>query len=234
MKVLITGGTGSLGRELVRKFAETKECDTVFTYHNNSRRAEEMAKQYCCKAIKVDEIGDDYDIVINNAGIVNSLVPCEEVELKAWEETLYVNLTLPFIVIKKVLPHMKQIGWGRIINISSVYGVKAEEDITPYVASKHGLIGLTKVVAKEYARYGITCNAICPGTITSELCDRLASCYTKNDAEQREYFDELNRAIPAKRLANVNDVAEFVQFIASKEAAYINGATLMIDGGYTA
>jgi 3-hydroxybutyrate dehydrogenase len=128
---------------------------------------------------------------------------------------------------------MKKKGWGRIINISSIYGIRAEEDVTPYVTSKHGLIGLTKAVAKEYAQYGITCNAICPGTIVSDLSERLADYYTSNDDDRKEYFKEISEAIPAKRLVYPMEVADFVFFIASKEASYINGATLMIDGGYT-
>jgi 3-hydroxybutyrate dehydrogenase len=233
MKIIITGGTGSVGVELVKRFTANKEFEVWFTYHSNVERANFLSKQYHCKAIRVEDIDNDYDIVINNAGIVNSLVSCEDVLLENWEETLKVNLTLPFTIIKKNLPHMKEKSWGRIINISSIYGVRAEEDVTPYTASKHGLIGLTKSVAKEYAKFGITCNAICPGTVVSELSERLADYYTSNKEERQEYFEELNNAVPAKRLVYPKEIADFTYFIASEEAAYINGATLMIDGGYT-
>jgi NAD(P)-dependent dehydrogenase (short-subunit alcohol dehydrogenase family) len=234
MKALITGGTGSVGSELVKKFCESGNYDITFTYHRNKLHADELSKQYRCKAVQIDAIESDYSIVINNVGIVNSLVSCENVDIEAWEETLHTNLTLPFVIIKKVLPHMKRQEWGRIINISSIYGIKAEEDVTPYVVSKHGLMGLTKVVAREYAQFGITCNAICPGTVVSEMSERLADYYTSNEEEKKEYFNELNDAIPAKRLVRPHEIADFALFIASKEASYINGATLMIDGGYTA
>jgi 3-hydroxybutyrate dehydrogenase len=234
MKVLITGGTGSVGTELVKRFSTQDGYDLTFTYYSNRQKADSLAKQFSCKAIKVDDIGNDFDIIVNNAGIVNSLVSCENVTLENWEETLKVNLTLPFIIIKKNLAHMKECGWGRIINIASIYGVCAEEDVTPYSASKHGLIGLTKSVAKEYAQYGITCNAICPGTIVSTLSEHLADYYTDNEETRKKYFQDLNDAIPAKRLVQPEEVANFTYFIASKEAAYINGATLLIDGGYTA
>lgn len=234
MKVLITGGTGCVGEALVKKFSTQSDVQHLaFTYYSNASKAMEMSKQYNCQAIKVEDIGEDYDIIINNAGIVNSLTPCENIRLEDWNETLEVNLTLPFKIIKKNLGHMKARGWGRIINISSTYGVTAEEDVTPYTVSKHGLIGLTRSVAKEYAQYGITCNAICPGTIVSKLSARLADYYTQNEKEREEYFKEITDAVPAKRMVYPHEVADFAFFIASEEAAYINGATLMIDGGYT-
>lgn len=234
MKILITGGTGSVGEELVKKFANQYGGESVvFTYHNNISKAGELSRLYGCRGIRTEDIEKDYDIIINNAGIVNSLVPCESIRLEDWEETMKINLTLPFTVIQKNLGHMKAVGWGRIINISSTYGVVAEEDVTPYTVSKHGLIGLTKSVAKEYAQYGITCNAICPGTIVSNLSGRLADYYTRNEEEREVYFQELKDAIPARRLVYPHEVADFALFIAGEEAAYINGATLMIDGGYT-
>ena len=233
MKILITGGTGSVGAELVKRFTANEKNEVWFTYHNNTERAKLLSQQHHCKAIRIEDIDNDFDIIINNAAIVNSFVSCEDVLLENWEETLKVNLTLPFTIIKKNLPHMKEKSWGRIINISSIYGVRAEEDVTPYTTSKHGLIGLTKSVAKEYAKFGITCNAICPGTVVSELSERIADYYTSNEKERQEYFEELNNAVPAKRLVYPKEIADFAYFIASEEAAYINGATLMIDGGYT-
>lgn len=234
MKVLITGGTGSVGSEMVKRFAESGKFTVTFTYNKNIERARELSGRFNCAAVKVEEIADDYDIIINNVGIVNSLVHCEDVLLENWNETLYINLTLPFIIIKKNLPNMRSNGWGRIINISSIYGVTAEEDVTPYTTSKHGLIGLTKSIAKEYAQYGVTCNAICPGTVVSELSERLANHYTSSEEEKHEYFVGLCDAVPAKRLVYPKEIADFAFFLASDEAAYINGATLMIDGGYTA
>lgn len=233
MKVLITGGTGTLGSELIKRFYEQGKYEITFTYNSNFEKAQSLANQFLCRAIRIENIEDNYDIIINNAALVTSLVRFEDVSLQDWEETLKVNLTTPFAIIKKNLPHMRHQNWGRIINVSSVYGVRAEEDFTPYVASKHGLMGLTKMVAKEYAQYGITCNAICPGTIESALSSRLADCYTSNSKERTEYFEELNDAIPAGRLVYPHEIANLILFIASNEASYINGACLMIDGGYT-
>jgi NAD(P)-dependent dehydrogenase (short-subunit alcohol dehydrogenase family) len=237
MKTLITGGTGSVGKELLDVFSREKGCQITFTYYDNYERAKSLAEKYNAEAISLKEelnVSNDYDIIINNIGIVNSLELCENVELGKWEETLEVNLTLPFKIIKSSLPYMKQKGYGRIVNIASIYGVKAEEGFAPYIAAKHGLIGLTKAVAREYGAFGITSNAICPGTIDSEMADRIADFYTHNAQERAEYFKIIKNEVPAKRLANPKEVAEFAYFIASDKAAYINGATLILDGGYTA
>lgn len=234
MRVLITGGTGSVGMELVRLFSTSEKYDVTFTYHSNIERAKKLALEYNCRASTITEIEDCYDIIVNCAGVVNSLSPIEEIEEEKWEESLRINLTLPFLIIKKNLPYMKEKKWGRIINVASIYGVCAEEDVAPYSVSKHGLIGLTKSVAKEYAQYGITCNAVCPATIASEMSDRIADFYTHTPEERNEYFRMLCEAVPAKRLVYPREVAEFIYFLCGDNASYINGATLMIDGGYTA
>ena len=221
MRVLITGGTGSVGMELIRLFSASKQYDITFTYYSNVERAKRLVEKYNCSATTIDQIDNSYDIIVNCAGIVNSLAPIEEIEEEKWEEALRVNLTIPFLIIKKNLPYMKEKHWGRIINIASIYGVCAEEDVTPYS------------VSKEYAQYGITCNAVCPATIASEMSDRIADFYSHTEEERNEYFKALCDSVPAKRLVYPDEVAEFVYFLCGNKAGYINGATLMIDGGYT-
>lgn len=236
-KVLITGGTGSVGMKLVELFSADIQYEVEFTYYRNHLRAMEMEKKFHAHALRMEsheDVGTDYDIVINNAAILNSLTSCENISLENWEESLRVNVTLPFMIIKKNLVHMKQQHWGRIINIDSIYGVVAEIDVTPYNVTKKALLGLTKSVAKEYASFGITCNAVCPGTIHSELSDRLASYYCETEEQREKYFQAILDTIPAKRLAEPEDVANLVCFIASEKASYINGATLVVDGGVTA
>ena len=234
MNVLITGGTGSIGEEIVKVFSGNAEFNIDFTYHNNRAKALQMEKSYCnCRAITEGEVKSTYDVVINNAGIINTLQPCENIIQDDWDNTIYVNLTLPFQIIKKNLPYLKSKNWGRIINISSMYGVMADEDFLPYIVSKHGLIGLTRSISKEYGRYGITCNAVCPGVIESDLNKEIAHIYCKSEEEMLEYYNELLQAVPARRLGKPREIAELVFFLASDKAAYINGATLLIDGGYT-
>lgn len=237
MKVLITGGTGSVGQELIKIFAQDQNNEITFTYFDNKNLATSLSKQYKCKAISLKcefDLPNDFDIIVNNAGIVNSLCSIENIDISKWDETLYVNLTLPFLIIKANLPYMKANKFGRIINISSIYGVCAEEDVCPYSVSKHGLIGLTRAVAKEYGAYGITCNAICPATINSAMSNRLADYYTNTPKEREEYFNLLVNASPTKKLIEPIEVANFAYFVSKSEALNINGAVLMLDGGYTA
>lgn len=234
MKVLITGGTGSLGQELIRVFSQNECYDITFTYFTNGLRAKALTDKYGCKAVcqKGDyALQNDFDIIINNAGIVNSSEYFENVELDKWVETLNVNLTLPFTLIKQNLPHMKENGFGRIINISSIYGLRAEEGLTPYCASKHALIGLTRTAAKEYGAFGITCNAICPGVMDSELADRVADIYTSTPEERDSYFKTLTDAVANKSLVKPCEIAELAYFVASDKVPNMNGAILVLDGG---
>lgn len=234
MKVLITGGTGSLGSELVRQFSKRKESSIFFTYYKNVEKASELSAKYGATAVCLKDnldIDSNFDIVVNNAGIVNSLEYLENVDIEKWNETLEINLTLPFKIIKSNLPYMKKNKFGRIINISSIYGLRSEEGLTPYSVSKHGLIGLTKAVAKEYGAFGITCNAICPGVLNSALANRLADYYTKTEEERIQYFKTIADAVPNKCLVETHEVAELVYVIAFGNMPNLNGAIITLDGG---
>lgn len=234
MKVLITGGTGSLGQELVKKCCENVNASIFFTYYNNNEKAHELSEKYGAKTICLKngfEIDSDFDIIINNAAIINSLEYFENVDINNWNETLEINLTLPFKIIKNNLLHMKNNRFGRIINISSIYGLRAEEGLTPYIVSKHGLIGLTRAVANEYGAFGITCNAICPGVLNSALANRLADIYTNNEEERIRYFKAITDAVPNKCLVEPCEVAELVYAIVFGNMPNLNGSIITIDGG---
>ena len=234
-KVLITGGTGSLGSSLVKCFSESGLYSVEFTYNKNEKMAVQLSKEFDAKSRRLGAEIDllEYDVLINNAAIVPEFVSTEMVSLSNWKEVLDINLTLPFQLIKATLPYMKKNKWGRIINISSIYGLKAEVEMIAYNTSKHGLLGLTKTVAKEYAGYGITCNAICPGTINSNLANRIADIYSTNELDKEKYFKELCATIPAGRLVEPEEIAKAALFLASNDAAYVNGAAVVIDGAQT-
>ncbi|MFQ5907879.1 MAG: SDR family NAD(P)-dependent oxidoreductase [Thermoplasmata archaeon] len=160
-------------------------------------------------------------ILVNNAGIYRR-VSVDELAPARWERTLSVNLTGAFHCIQAVLPGMRKAGWGRIVNISSQIAVRGTDHGADYATSKAGLLGLTKAVALEAARDGITVNAVAPGTIETDII----ADYSEADRQER------NRRIPVGRIGLPEEVASMVAYLASEEARYITGATLHVNGGY--
>jgi NAD(P)-dependent dehydrogenase (short-subunit alcohol dehydrogenase family) len=151
-----------------------------------------------------------------------------------WTTTLSINLSAPFFLVRAVLPNMIKKGFGRIINIGSIYSTRVVEKNLPYSVSKHGLSALTKTVAREYGKYGITCNEICPGPVNSRLMDEIAE---RNAAvlhiSSDEYLHRIADSIPVPRLAQPTDIAEAALFLASEKAGYLNELSLTLDGGLT-
>ena len=175
------------------------------------------------------------DILINNAGIQH-VAPVEEFPPDRWDAILAINLSAAFHTIRAVLPGMQKRGWGRIINIASTHGLVASIHKAAYVAAKHGLVGLTKVVALENATRGITCNAICPGFVLTPLVeqqidDRAQQSGATNEEATRELLREKQ---PTEKFTTVEDIAALAIFLCSPAAANITGASLPIDGGWTA
>lgn len=238
--VLITGGTGSVGRALVEAFSGNGDS-VMFQYHGNRVIAEELQTRFGAEAIQVDFSRDfslprnDFDIVINNAGINITDSVTHEVTLDDWNRTLTLNITVPFLIAQLYLPSMMRKRWGRIINISSIYGLRAVEGNLPYTVSKHALSGLTKTIAKEYAAYGITCNEICPGPIDSDLIRRIGTREADTTGISLEdYLSGICKEIPAGRMAYPREIASLAMFIASLEAGYLTGASIPFDGGIIA
>jgi len=160
------------------------------------------------------------DILVNNAGVTKDGLSMR-MKKDDWESVLTTNLTGAFLMTQQVMPSMMRERWGRIINISSITGETGNAGQSNYVASKAGLIGLTKSLAQELGSRGITVNAIAPGFIETDMTQGLS----------QELKDKLLGAIPLKRFGKAEDVAAAVRFLASEEAAYITGATLDVNGG---
>ena len=239
-RVLITGGTGSVGESLVAAFAE-KGFTVAFLYHQSESRAKKLAEKVRAMAIQRDlsrqtELAKrDIDILINNAAINESSTLTGELPLEVWERTISLNLTVPFLLVQQCLPHMVRQKWGRIVNISSIYGLRAVERRLPYTVSKHGLSALTKTVAREYGEYGITSNEICPGPIESRLLDRIG---TETAAEcgidVKEYLREVEEELPTGKLVRPSEVAQMALWLASEDSRSVNGSSVVIDGGMIA
>jgi 3-hydroxybutyrate dehydrogenase len=175
------------------------------------------------------------DILVNNAGVQHT-APLEEFEPAQWDRIISINLTSAFHTSRLVLEGMKRNNWGRIINMASVHGLVASVNKSAYVASKHGMVGLTKVVALETAEYNVTCNAICPGWVRTPLVEKqieeLANDTNLNLDEATMRL--LTEKQPSKRFVETDQIAALVIFLCSQSACNISGIALPIDGGWIA
>ncbi len=174
------------------------------------------------------------DILVNNAGIQH-VSPIEEFPVDRWDAILAVNLSAAFHTIRAALPDMKRRRWGRLINIASVHGLVSSPFKVAYCAAKHGLVGLTKVVALETAKTGITCNAICPGWVLTALAKKQAEARARDAGLS---FDDGCAALlekqPTTRFTTVEEIGTLVVFLCGDGAANLTGAALPIDGAWTA
>jgi 3-hydroxybutyrate dehydrogenase len=175
------------------------------------------------------------DILVNNAGIQHT-APIEDFPIERWDAVIAINLTSSFHAIRAVIPQMRKRNWGRIINIASAHGLVASAEKAAYVAAKHGLIGLTKVVALETATTGITCNAICPGWVLTPLVQKQINERTAREkiSVDQAKFELLAEKQPSHEFATPEQIGALAVFLCSDAAAQITGAPLPVDGGWTA
>lgn len=175
------------------------------------------------------------DILVNNAGIQH-VAPVDEFPTDKWDAILAINLSAAFHTTRLAIPAMKDRGWGRIINTASAHSLVASPNKSAYVAAKHGVAGLTKAVALETARFGITANCISPGYVWTELVERqIPDTMNTRGVSRDEVINEvLLAAQPTKRFVTPEEVAAFALFLCGDEAASITGANLSMDGGWTA
>ena len=175
------------------------------------------------------------DILVNNAGIQH-VAPVAEFPTAKWDAILAVNLSSAFHAIKAVLPEMVERGYGRIVNIASAHGLVASPFKSAYVAAKHGVVGLTKTVALETARQGVTCNAICPGYVWTPLVEKQIADQAKAHRMTPEQVvaDVLLTAQPNRKFASVEEIGALTAFLCSDNGASITGTALSVDGGWTA
>lgn len=175
------------------------------------------------------------DILVNNAGI-QFTAPVHQFPPERWDAVLAINLSAVFHAIRSVLPQMLERNWGRIINIASTHGLVASAEKAAYVAAKHGVVGLTKVVALETARTGVTCNAICPGWVLTPLVQKqIGDLATREglslDAARLRLLGEKQ---PSLEFATPEQLGALVVFLCSDAAAQMRGTAIPVDGGWTA
>ena len=174
----------------------------------------------------VDRFGR-LDFAFNNAGIEGSQAPTADCTIENWNRTIAVNLTGVFLCMREEIPRMLEHGGGVIVNNSSVAGLVGFAGIPAYTASKHGILGLTKTAALEYATLGIRVNAVCPGVIQTEMITR----FTHGDAEAAS---QLLQTEPVGRLGTPNEIADAVIWLCSERASFVTGQAIAVDGGFVA
>ncbi|MEU2424390.1 3-hydroxybutyrate dehydrogenase [Streptomyces sp. NPDC007851] len=175
------------------------------------------------------------DILVNNAGI-QLVRPLEEFPPDVFHTVLTVMLEAPFRLIRGALPHMYEQGWGRIVNVSSVHGLRASPYKSAYVAAKHGLEGLSKTAALEGAPHGVTSNCVNPGYVRTALVERQLAdqARTHGIPEERVLSEVLLTDSAVKRLLEPEEVAEAVAYLCGPQASFVTGTSLVLDGGWTA
>jgi 3-hydroxybutyrate dehydrogenase len=252
---IITGSTSGIGLGIARSFALAGASVVINGFGKPEEindTIEALKRETGAKAVysaadmtKSDEIAGmmnlalesfgRLDILVNNAGIQH-VSPIDQFPVEKWEAVLAINLSSAFHTIRLALPTMRQQGGGRIINIASAHALVASPFKAAYVAAKHGIVGLTKVVALETAEQNITCNAICPGYVSTPLVEAQIDNQAKSHGIPREQVirDVLLAQQPNKRFATVEEIGAFATFLASDAAASITGAALPVDGGWTA
>jgi len=195
-----------------------------------------MERQACATMIEtaISAFGR-LDVLVNNAGI-QFVSPIEDFPVDKWDAIIALNLSSAFHTIRASFKHMKARQYGRIINIASAHGLVASPFKSAYVAAKHAIVGLTKTVALEGARFNVRCNAICPGYVHTGLVEAQIpdTMKARNMSREQVINDVLLAAQPTKEFVKVEDVAGLALFLTSDAAAQVNGAALAIDGGWTA
>jgi 3-hydroxybutyrate dehydrogenase len=237
---LVTGGARGIGRACAVRLAEAGAAVTVLD--REEAEAHAVAAEIGGRAIAVDlsdlqaldRLGLSADILINNAGIQH-IAPVEEFPPEMFAMMMRLMVEAPFRLARSCLPGMYAAGWGRIVNISSVHGVRASAYKSAYVTAKHALEGLSKVLALEGAPHGVTSNCVNPAYVRTALVEQqIAAQAREHGIPEQDVVGEVLLAPAAiKRLVEPGEVAELVAYLCGPQASFITGASLMMDGGWS-
>jgi 3-oxoacyl-[acyl-carrier protein] reductase len=216
-KILVTGGTKGIGLAISEIFDDLGG-DVIALNSKDCNFESDDIKEF----LEKDEDFNDIDILINNAGI-NEIDYFEDINNNDFEKIMKVNVNAPMIISKHVIGNMTKNNWGRIINISSVWGTKSIEKRTSYTTSKHAIKGMTKTMAIEFADKNILINSVSPGFTNTELTSKILSEEQKNILIEK---------VPMKRMAEPPEIAKVIAFLCSNFNTYITGQDIAVDGGF--
>ena len=247
-RALVTGSTSGIGLGIARALA-AQGAKVMLNGFGEPLVIEALKKEFpaysgadIAKPGQVHALGREataklggVDILVNNAGIQHT-APIESFPAERWDAILAINLSSNFHAIQAALPQMRERNWGRIINIASTHGLVASPQKVAYVAAKHGVVGLTKVVALETATTGITCNAICPGWVLTPLVQKQVDARAAQQSIPLEQakIDLLSEKQPSRQFTTPEQIGALAVFLCSEAAVNIRGAALPMDGAWTA
>jgi 3-hydroxybutyrate dehydrogenase len=240
-RALVTGGASGIGRACAVRLAAAGA--TVVVVDRDAEAAEKVAAEVRGTAVAVDLSDLDavdrldlaVDVLVNNAGIQH-VAPIHEFPPDRFSFILRLMLETPFRLVRGALPHMYAQGWGRVVNISSVHGIRASAYKSAYVTAKHGLEGLSKVIALEGAEHGVTSNCVNPAYVRTPLVEgQIADQARTHGISEADVVEQVMLAPAAvRRLIEPDEVAEAVAYLCSPAAASITGSSLVMDGGWSA
>jgi 3-hydroxybutyrate dehydrogenase len=246
-RVVVTGGGSGIGAACAVRFAAAGADVVVLDLSQEA--AERVAAQVGGEPLVAD-LGDPElvarlcapdgpitrtDVLVNNAGLQH-VSPLEDFPPERFSLILRVMLDAPFQLVRAALPHMYEQGWGRVVNISSVHGLRASPNKSAYVAAKHGLEGLSKVIALEGGARGVTSNTVCPGYVRTLLVEgQIAAQAKAHGIDEADVVERVMLTQPAiKRLLEPSEVAEMAAYLCSPAGSFANGTSFVLDGGWTA
>ena len=249
--ILVTGGAGIIGFSIVQYFYK-KNYNVIIAGLSGKKNSDKIKKNLDKKRLLFFNIeltqSDNIkkiikgsvkkfktiDVLVNCAGI-QFVSPVDKYPEKIWRKMIDINLTTPFLVTKEVLPVMRKNKFGRTINIASTHGLIASVNKSAYTATKHGLVGLTKVTALETAKENITCNSVCPGFVLTELIQEQIDLIAKKKkiSNQKAEVELLKEKQPSLQFIKKDDIASLIYYLSSEAAKQITGSNIPIDGAWT-
>ena len=243
-RALVTGAASGIGAAIAERFAAAGavvvavDRDEAGLKDLVGRFGEDAVEPVVADLADLDAIADlptDVDVLVNNAGIQH-VAPIEEFPVETFELILDLMLHAPFRLVRQSLPHMYARGWGRVVNVSSAHGLRASAFKSAYVTAKHGLEGLSKVVALEGAPHGVTSNCLNPGYVRTPLVEKqIADQAAMHGISEDEVVEKVMlEGMAVKRLVEPGEVAELAAFLCGPASASVTGASFAMDGGWTA